>query len=127
VLSAQPDVEVVAEAGDGAAALDVLRSTEVDVVLMDIRMPRMEGIKKTTSREPATMALTSDDDRFTFGLVSDVIDLLERHSFQRPTEEHDRNLATGRTLGSLLDLVRVFEGRQDSLGRPVTETDATTF
>ncbi|WP_129841682.1 response regulator transcription factor [Streptomyces sp. RFCAC02] len=47
VLSAQPDMEVTAEAGDGAEALDVLRSTAVDVVLMDVRMPRLDGVEAT--------------------------------------------------------------------------------
>jgi DNA-binding NarL/FixJ family response regulator len=47
VLQAQPDMEVVAEAGDGAEALEVLRATRVDVVLMDVRMPRMDGVEAT--------------------------------------------------------------------------------
>jgi DNA-binding NarL/FixJ family response regulator len=47
VLAAQPDMEVVAEAGDGAEALEVLRHTAVDVVLMDVRMPRMDGVEAT--------------------------------------------------------------------------------
>ncbi|MFE2432145.1 response regulator [Streptomyces sp. NPDC059373] len=47
VLQAQPDMEVVAEAGDGAEALEVLRATKVDVVLMDVRMPRMDGVEAT--------------------------------------------------------------------------------
>jgi DNA-binding NarL/FixJ family response regulator len=45
VLAAQPDMEVVAEAGDGAEALEVLRGTKVDVVLMDVRMPRLDGVE----------------------------------------------------------------------------------
>jgi DNA-binding NarL/FixJ family response regulator len=45
VLQAQPDMEVVAEAGDGVEALEKLRSTAVDVVLMDVRMPRMDGVE----------------------------------------------------------------------------------
>ncbi len=47
VLAAQPDMEVVAEAGDGAEALQVLRATAVDVVLMDVRMPRLDGVETT--------------------------------------------------------------------------------
>ncbi|WP_416485849.1 response regulator [Streptomyces sp. CL12] len=47
VLAAQPDMEVVAEAGDGVEALEALRSTKVDVVLMDVRMPKLDGVEAT--------------------------------------------------------------------------------
>ncbi|ALO09249.1 putative two-component system response regulator [Streptomyces venezuelae] len=47
VLAAQPDMEVVAEAGDGVEALEVLRATAVDVVLMDVRMPKLDGVEAT--------------------------------------------------------------------------------
>ncbi|MFD7662803.1 response regulator [Streptomyces sp. NPDC059788] len=47
VLAAQPDMEVVAEAGDGVEALEVLRSTKVDVILMDVRMPHLDGVETT--------------------------------------------------------------------------------
>ena len=47
VLQSQQDIEVVAEAGDGAQALEILAGTEVDVVLMDVRMPRMDGVEAT--------------------------------------------------------------------------------
>ena len=45
VLQAQPDMSVVAEAGDGVEALDKLRHVDVDIVLMDVRMPRMDGVE----------------------------------------------------------------------------------
>ena len=47
VLQSQQDIEVVAEAGDGAQALEVLAGTDVDVILMDVRMPRMDGVEAT--------------------------------------------------------------------------------
>lgn len=47
VLDAQSDMTVVGEAGDGAAAVDAIGATRPDVVLMDIRMPRLDGVEAT--------------------------------------------------------------------------------
>jgi DNA-binding NarL/FixJ family response regulator len=47
VLASQPDIEVVGEAGDGAEALRLLAHTPADVVVMDIRMPIMDGVEAT--------------------------------------------------------------------------------
>ncbi|MEV8093760.1 response regulator transcription factor [Kitasatospora sp. NPDC085879] len=47
VLQSQGDIEIAAEAGDGAQALERLAETEVDVVLMDVRMPRLDGVQAT--------------------------------------------------------------------------------
>jgi DNA-binding NarL/FixJ family response regulator len=47
VVDAQPDMRVVGEAGDGAAALEALAVTAADVVLMDVRMPRLDGVEAT--------------------------------------------------------------------------------
>jgi DNA-binding NarL/FixJ family response regulator len=47
VLEAQDGLEVVGEAGDGAEAVALTRQLEPDVVLMDVRMPRMDGVQAT--------------------------------------------------------------------------------
>ena len=47
VLESQKDMVVVGEAADGARALALLRKTLADVVLMDIRMPRVNGLRAT--------------------------------------------------------------------------------
>ncbi|SDY58393.1 response regulator [Herbiconiux ginsengi] len=47
VLEAQPDFEVVGEAGDGRAAIDAVAQLRPEVVLMDVRMPGMDGIEAT--------------------------------------------------------------------------------
>ena len=48
ILAAQPDIEVVAQAGDGIDALFAVREHRPDVAVLDVRMPRMDGIEVTT-------------------------------------------------------------------------------
>lgn len=47
VLEAKSDITVVGEADDGDTAVNLLKSVEADVVLMDVRMPRMDGVEAT--------------------------------------------------------------------------------
>jgi len=55
ILGAEPDIDVVGEAGTGAATVELARRLHPDVVLMDVRMPELDGLA-------ATRALTADPD-----------------------------------------------------------------
>ncbi|WP_237565388.1 response regulator transcription factor [Ornithinimicrobium cavernae] len=66
ILGGAPDLEVVGEAGDGRAGVDLVAQLKPDVVLMDIRMPRMDGLAATAellAREdpPRVIVLTTFD------------------------------------------------------------------
>ena len=76
VLDAEPGIEVVAECADGLAAVEALRGRVVDVVLMDIRMPRLDGIEATRRilsggpPTPKVLVLTTFDlDEYVFAAL----------------------------------------------------------
>jgi DNA-binding NarL/FixJ family response regulator len=72
ILDAEPDMEVVGEAGDGDAGVRMVAALEPDVVLMDVRMPGMDGIQATgaiVSARAASKVLiltTFDLDQYVF-------------------------------------------------------------
>jgi DNA-binding NarL/FixJ family response regulator len=70
ILEVEEDIEIVGEVADGAQAVEAARDLRPDVVLMDIRMPEMDGIE-------ATRLITSDDDEGPRVLMLTTFDLNE--------------------------------------------------
>jgi DNA-binding NarL/FixJ family response regulator len=75
VLDAQPDMQVVGEAADGVAAIDLARRLHADVMIMDARMPRLDGVDATRQIRqegdlPRVLMLTTFDlDEYAFAAL----------------------------------------------------------
>ncbi|HEX6471107.1 MAG TPA: response regulator transcription factor [Streptosporangiaceae bacterium] len=76
VLRGQPDIEVVGEAGDGREALALLSRVRADIVIMDVRMPRMDGVEAARRigglpepRPRVLMLTTFDLDEYVYGAL----------------------------------------------------------
>jgi DNA-binding NarL/FixJ family response regulator len=73
VLSSDEGIEVVGEAGDGRAAIDSARRLDPDVVLMDVRMPEMDGVSATREvldaapESRVVIVTTFEEDDYVFG------------------------------------------------------------
>jgi DNA-binding NarL/FixJ family response regulator len=108
LLDAQPDLEVVAEAADGAEAVRLAELRRVDVVLMDIRMPGTDGVAATralcadrTSQDrgpgPKVLILTTfDDDDAVYGaLLAGASGYLLKHAVPHDLLAAVRRVAAG--------------------------------
>ncbi|MEU2247069.1 response regulator transcription factor [Streptomyces sp. NPDC019224] len=76
VLEARPDIEVVGEAADGAAVIPLVRQLRPDVVVMDVRMPLMDGIEatravlRTVPDPPKILVVTTfENDEYVYGAL----------------------------------------------------------
>jgi DNA-binding NarL/FixJ family response regulator len=93
LIDAEPGMTVVGEAGDGAAAVELVRRTRPHVVLMDIRMPGVDGLA-------ATREITADDD------------LVGVHVLVLTTFDHDEYVIEALGVGAAGFLVKNTEPRQ---------------
>lgn len=71
LLSLEEDIDVVAEAGDGREVLELLQNVEVDVILLDLRMPGMDGLTalqrlQSMGRKARVIILTASEDKNEF-------------------------------------------------------------
>jgi DNA-binding NarL/FixJ family response regulator len=111
LLDTQPDFRVVATASDGAAALRVCREQRPDVVLMDVRMPEMDGIEATRQLTadggaPRVLMLTTFD--------------LDEHVYDALAAGASGFLLKDATAERLFDAVRVIAAGEALLAPTVT-------
>jgi DNA-binding NarL/FixJ family response regulator len=77
IIDAQPDLEVVADVGDGEAAVEAARRLRPDVCLLDIRMPRLDGLQATrmlagpdvVNPLKVVVVTTFDQDEYVYGAL----------------------------------------------------------
>jgi DNA-binding NarL/FixJ family response regulator len=142
LLGAQEDMRVVGTAADGLEALDLVRSHQVDVVLMDIRMPRMDGLEATrqilaertdgSTRPKVIMLTTFDTDEYVFdALRGGASGFLLKDATAEALVEAVRVVASGQALLSPQVTTKVIAdystrprgGKDAALLEPLTERE----
>lgn len=144
LLELEPDLEVAGEAGDGASALQAYERLQPDVVLMDIRMPGMDGVEATWQlrrRWPQARVIiltTFDDDEFVFeGLRSGALGYLLKDVSGKELAQAIRTVAAGgaliepsvarKVLGEFARLAPPARPADAGLAEPLTERERQTL
>ncbi|MDN5725946.1 MAG: response regulator transcription factor [Propionibacteriales bacterium] len=136
LLAAQPDIDVVGDAADGADAVDLVRRTDPDVVLMDIRMPRLDGLSACrliagmADHSPRIIMLTTFDlDDYVFeALRSGASGFLLKDARVEDLTHAVRVVSAGEALLSpsiTRSLIAEFVARPERAHEPVSLSDLT--
>jgi DNA-binding NarL/FixJ family response regulator len=113
LLEGEPDLEVVGEAGDGAEAVALAKRLAPDVVLMDIRMPGMDGLA-------ATHAITADPHLTSVRIIILTTFALDEYIFEAIRQGASGFLVKDTEPSELLRAVRVVAGGDALLSPTVT-------
>ena len=126
VLDAEPDLEVVAEASDGAEALETVLAGDVDLAILDVTMPRLTGIQAAGElhrRKPEVRTLIlsmHDNEQYFFeALKAGAAGYVLKSSADRDLVEACRAAMRGEPFlypGAVTALIRDFLAREDSGG-----------
>jgi DNA-binding NarL/FixJ family response regulator len=100
LIGSAPDLEVVGEAADGEEAIELVRSQAADVVLMDIRMPKLDGLE-------ATRRICADDDLAGVRILILTTFELDEYVFEALRAGASGFLGKGVEPDRLLDAIRV--------------------
>jgi DNA-binding NarL/FixJ family response regulator len=119
LLETQPDVEVIGVAGDGVTAVELCREHKPDVVLMDVRMPTMDGIE-------ATRRIVLEGGESTRVLVLTTFDL-DEYVYEALAAGASAFLLKDATAEALFDAVRVVAAGEALLSPRVTRRLITEF
>jgi DNA-binding NarL/FixJ family response regulator len=114
LIDAEDDLEVVGEASDGNEAVAVAKTTRADVVLMDIRMPVMDGIE-------ATRQITSDDDLAGVKIIILTTFELDAHVVEAIRAGASGFIGKGIEPTELLDAIRIVAGGEALLSPRATQ------
>ena len=124
IIDAEGDFEVVGEAGDGAEAVSKVRAARPDVVCMDVRMPRVDGIEATrllAARSESTRVLvltTFENDDYVYdALAAGAYGFLLKRSAPEQVTAAIRTVHSGESLlfpDAVRRLARAHQGRGDA-------------